>query len=173
MTPTAVMAEARRLGIELSERDGGLHVVWPPGAMTPEFRAALIEHKPGLLTLLRAEAAAPPADAPEAPPPVTSWYGGWIDAHLRRVAELEAEGLSHADAHRQACAEAEELEAVLDPFEPPAYEPPPPPRPAAPPTFGWTRAGHVVELPRTASDEAKDALRRVSGWGWAAWYPAD
>lgn len=57
MTASAILAEARRRGIRLSDRDGRLRYEARPGAMTAELRAALAEHKPAVLELLRAEAA--------------------------------------------------------------------------------------------------------------------
>ena len=39
-------------------------------------------------------------------------------------------------------------------------------------THGLTEKGHVVELPRSTSDEKHDPLHLVTGIGWADWRPA-
>ncbi len=45
------------------------------------------------------------------------------------------------------------------------------PRPAGRPTYGLTRRGSVVELPRRPGAERNDPVRSVTGPGWPAWFP--
>jgi hypothetical protein len=47
-----------------------------------------------------------------------------------------------------------------------------PPRPPGRPAYGFTRAGHVVELPRPEREAKEDPLTIVTGLHWPAWYPA-
>ena len=55
MSASAVLAEARRLGIRLTARGDRLAFDAPRDAFTPEMRDALVTHKPEILALLRAE----------------------------------------------------------------------------------------------------------------------
>lgn len=45
-------------------------------------------------------------------------------------------------------------------------------RPDTLPSYGWTVAGHMVELPRTAAKSAADPLKLVTAPGWPDWYEA-
>jgi hypothetical protein len=68
--PAAVLAELARLNIQIRVRDGRIQCR-PVGALPPELRAALAEHKVGILGILSATppAAPPPAPAESAPAP--------------------------------------------------------------------------------------------------------
>jgi len=54
MTVSEVLQEVRRVGIMLQADMDRLRVNAPKGALTPELRQALLEHKPALLQLLTA-----------------------------------------------------------------------------------------------------------------------
>jgi hypothetical protein len=56
MTPGALLAECQRRGVVLTAEGDRLAYRAPRRALTPELRAALVEHKAGLLALLQAEA---------------------------------------------------------------------------------------------------------------------
>jgi hypothetical protein len=56
MTPAALLAECRRHGVVLTAEGDRLVYRAPRRLLTPELRAALVEHKAGLLALLQAEA---------------------------------------------------------------------------------------------------------------------
>jgi hypothetical protein len=78
MTLPELHALLDRLGIVLSVRGDRLHWAAPPGAMTPEVRAALATHKPVLLRLVGEEPSAPwlprPAELAEWP---VEWRARW------------------------------------------------------------------------------------------------
>jgi hypothetical protein len=56
MTHAALLDECRRHGVMLTAEGGRLVYRAPRRLLTPALRAALVEHKAGLLTLLQAEA---------------------------------------------------------------------------------------------------------------------
>lgn len=69
--------------------------------------------------------------------------------------------------------EFSKIEGVPGPtFLPPDYRAPKPSRSDALPAYGFTVAGHVVELPRSAKESRNDPLRLVTGPGWGEWYDA-
>ena len=53
MTAADLLATLKTLGATVQAVDGRLRIEAPPGAITPELRAALSEQKPALLELLR------------------------------------------------------------------------------------------------------------------------
>ena len=53
MTPMELLNELTERGVILEPRGERLHVEAPRGVLTPEFRQALIEHKPEILAMLR------------------------------------------------------------------------------------------------------------------------
>jgi len=63
MTPTQLLMECRRHGIELSANGDKLRVVAEKGAITDELREALRRHKPALMELLRGPTAEDVAEA--------------------------------------------------------------------------------------------------------------
>lgn len=71
MTADVLLAEAGRRGILLFHDGAGLGFDAPAGAMTPEFRAALVEHKGELMVLL--------ASAPESDPCPPYVEPGWVE----------------------------------------------------------------------------------------------
>ena len=56
MSAADTLAAARALGVVLSAAGGELRYVAPAGALSPELRAALVEHKAELLAALAGEA---------------------------------------------------------------------------------------------------------------------
>lgn len=63
MAPDVLLTELRARGAVLSVRGDRIRVEAPPEVVTPELRAALVEHKPALLRLLS------DTDRPGTPPP--------------------------------------------------------------------------------------------------------
>jgi hypothetical protein len=61
--------------------------------------------------------------------------------------------------------------AIVDRAVAPTRDEPDVPRPAGWPTYGLTRRGSVVGLPRPPGAERKDPVRSVTGPGWPAWFP--
>ncbi|MHB8763134.1 MAG: TubC N-terminal docking domain-related protein [Deferrisomatales bacterium] len=59
MTALALLRDIEAQGIRLEAQGDRLRVDAPAGALTPELRAALAEHKPELLRVLAAGAGAP------------------------------------------------------------------------------------------------------------------
>jgi TubC N-terminal docking domain len=60
MSPETILAEAARLGVRLFAKEGGsLGYDAPAGSLTPELRAALVENKAAILTLLSSATPAP------------------------------------------------------------------------------------------------------------------
>lgn len=122
-TATATLAEARRRGVNLAERDGRLAVDSPREAFTADLRKALIANKVEILDLLRSEAAHPAecptgvldqvaASGTSQAPPFYSWpprpkqLARWPLAKRelwgRRANRLEDEGLDWRAAEQQA-----------------------------------------------------------------------
>jgi len=94
MTVNELLAELAAARVRLSLNGGRLHVLAPPGAVTPELRAAggmfripLAEHKAALLAQmgepLTAKAAAPAADGAFRIP--LNGYDEYLRAHRLRV----------------------------------------------------------------------------------------
>lgn len=69
MTAKRLLDDLRRLGVELSQRDGKLLCNAPRGVLTDELRGQISQSKPDLLRLLQSEAIG--ADSPEAIPIVS------------------------------------------------------------------------------------------------------
>ena len=92
-----------RLEIVLSVRGDLLHWTAPPGAMTPEVKAALATHKPDLLRLLgdRLGEQAPPPWPPR-PPELAGWPVEWRARWGRLANELEDAGTPFPESERQA-----------------------------------------------------------------------
>jgi hypothetical protein len=65
-----------------------------------------------------------------------------------------------------------ELGAMLNAAVPPGSGPERPPRPSAPPRYGLTQSGRLIELPRAPGDGVADPLRWVTAAGWNEWHPA-
>jgi hypothetical protein len=55
MTPGEIMTECARAGGSLTIADGSLKCAFPRGALAPELRAEITEHKPEIIALLEAE----------------------------------------------------------------------------------------------------------------------
>jgi hypothetical protein len=102
MTALDLLSVARRRGIVLAPRGDRLGYDSPPGALTPDLRSALAQHKAELLALLTADPFAArwgPAlddDVPGIDLPANSWrwvVAGWPHdrwvAWRRRSGELE------------------------------------------------------------------------------------
>jgi hypothetical protein len=73
---TDVLAEASRRGIALTAQGDRLECASPKGAMTPEFRAMLVEHKPEVMRLLRLPFVVGPPQPPPGSDPAT-WHPAW------------------------------------------------------------------------------------------------
>jgi hypothetical protein len=61
--------------------------------------------------------------------------------------------------------------AIVDAAVAPVRDEPDVPPPTDWPSYGLTRRGHVVEIPRRPSAERSDPVQSVTGPGWPAWYP--
>jgi hypothetical protein len=83
MTLADVLAFARDTGIVLTADGDRLRVDAPAGAMTPELRGALVQHKPALLVVLQ-------------PMQFISLHGGLVlpEPAFRLVLDLEARGIT-------------------------------------------------------------------------------
>lgn len=79
MTAEAILDQARSRGIRLSVTGGELRYRAPAGALTPELRAGLVEHKPVILALLR--------PAPD-PCPCCGSTVRWVSVHGAVVCPL-------------------------------------------------------------------------------------
>jgi hypothetical protein len=55
MTPDEILTECARAGGSLTLADGSLKCAFPRGALAPELRAEIAEHKPEIIALLEAE----------------------------------------------------------------------------------------------------------------------
>jgi hypothetical protein len=142
------------------------------------LRSELLANKADLIASL-ATPDAPSEDHPDDHPEWLDHVAGWSLPRVREwgalCVELERLGLAIARAGEvafchTAAPDPVPLAAALDPAPVPGREPLPP-RPVMPPTFGWTRGGHVVALPRTEAEERRDPVRLVTGEGWPDWYP--
>lgn len=67
MTAESVIAECRRLGVKLTPAGGKLKINAPAGAINPELRAGLAEHKGPILALLVGKAKGYVPEMPAAP----------------------------------------------------------------------------------------------------------
>jgi hypothetical protein len=61
--------------------------------------------------------------------------------------------------------------AIVDAAVAPVRNEPDVPRPTDWPSYGLTRRGHVVEIPRRPCAERNDPVQSVTGLGWPAWFP--
>jgi hypothetical protein len=80
MTPAAIIATARQLGVSLVP-DGSNIRIRPAGKLPPDVRAALVAQKPALLAVLRG------TPAPDACSECgsTSWTVSLVDESLNRT----------------------------------------------------------------------------------------
>lgn len=99
MTPAELLDEASHRGVRLFVVGSELRFRAPRGALTPELKAALVEHKSALLELL---------GRPAAPPRPANLTVGELERLEERAGILEFDaGLSRSEA------EAEALRAFL------------------------------------------------------------
>lgn len=81
MTASALLFEARRRGIALSAADGRLRYKAPVGAIDPDFRDALVDHKPELVLLLSPALDRQLISNPKRWPPTPDWPVGIVIDH--------------------------------------------------------------------------------------------
>ena len=126
MTPPELHALLDRLGIVLSVRRDRLHWAAPPGAMTPEIKAALAAHKPALLRLLSGveSPAPPPPPWPPRPLELAEWPVEWRARWGRRANELEDSGIPWPEHERRAF---HEVKAEMGRMDHPPCDPTPEP----------------------------------------------
>jgi hypothetical protein len=125
MTLPELHALLDRLGIVLSVRGDRLHWAAPPGAMTPEIKAALAAHKPALLRLLddRLGEQAPPTWPPR-PLELAEWPVEWRARWGRRANELQDQGIPWPEHERR---EFEQVKAEMGRMDHPLCDPAPEP----------------------------------------------
>jgi hypothetical protein len=70
-----------RIGAKPSLPNGKLTVWAPPGALTPEIKEALREHKAALVEMLAGPPDDSPAPAVAGPPVPPEWHGAPLDGH--------------------------------------------------------------------------------------------
>jgi hypothetical protein len=124
MTLPELHALLDRVGIVLSVRGDRLHWAGPPGAMTPEVKAALATHKPALLRLLSGvESPAPP---PPRPAELAAWPLPWRQRWGELANALQDAGTPFPESEQQAFRQIKaEMDAAPDRGESIARRDPP------------------------------------------------
>src|SRR2546423_2736083 len=121
MTARELLTELKQKGVDIKANGDRLVIDAPKGAITPELRTSLTEHKSELLTILRAPSPEQPAPRPKAsslvserpvetPPPIAPQASSSVAEEIKTL-EQELERLRAAEVGRRAEVETERLAA--------------------------------------------------------------